>query len=189
MGRVSTVAAMVLAFGIHTNARADTFVVPLAVTGHYPYGPEEVPFEFDLGIALSEVLEVRFGAVGLIMAGEGLYTGCLVEQHFEAYLDAEAGIWVAATPSLGAATWPWPAPFAGEFEFGPSGGATWDFLLDGHATGQVSLEEVLFGPMFEQPPWGELESASLIIEAAPIPEPATLSLLALSGLFITRRWR
>ena len=150
-------------------AQADTFVVPLEVSRVYTMG-QQVPFEFDLGVALLQVHEVRFTCEGSITAGVD-YWGDPFSWCFQAWLRADPGYWVANGPYAGATTWPMPEPFSGESEFRPlGGGTTWDFLLDGHATGWVELPVLYFIPETppQQVPYGFLHTASLIIEAEPV---------------------
>ena len=142
-------------FGIFRVVNASTFIVPLGAEENYVTG-QETPFEFDLGVLLSDVNEVEFFCNGTITAGVSCI-GTPFSWAFSAYLDADTGfMW---------ADGPWA--FTGQSQFRPHLGGTWEFLLDGHATGQVSLPPVLYVPEFppREFPYGYLSSASIIVNA------------------------
>ncbi len=151
---------------------AETIVIPLPGAGPYLFPGVSVPFSFDLGVPLTEIQEARFNCQGSVTAGVD-YFGNPFSWHFSAWLSADPGYWVAVGPDAGAATWPDPEPFAGESVLEELLGGTWDFLLDGQADGDVSLEGMYYTPEFppQQFPSGYLDAASLIIEATPAWEP------------------
>lgn len=150
-------------------AGAETFTVPLQVSGYYEEG-DSMPFEFDLGVSLCWITRVRFVCQGTITAG----LSCDWQPfswEFQARLYAEPGYQVASGPQAGAATYPLPEPFAGESAFRRLLGGTWDFLLDGQAAGYVVLPVVIYAPEWppRELPRGYLEAASIIIEAELFP--------------------
>jgi hypothetical protein len=154
--------------GSHKSGKAETFVVPLEVTGPYPFPGMQVPFSFDLGVNLLAVQQVRFYSKGTITAGID-YGGLPFSWCFEAsFHPGSLQWWIAEGPLAGATTWPEPELFEGDAVFGRLfGSETWDFLLDGHAEGWVEFPMVITVPEFppQQYPSGYLESASIIIEA------------------------
>jgi hypothetical protein len=187
MSRVALALAVAVAVWCPRVGRAETFVVPLPVNGSY-VTEQQAPFSIDLGTTLIEVQEVRFSCEGSITAGVN-YEGDPYSWSFAVWLPADPpGLWGAYGPLAGAATWPAAEPFAGEPVLGPVIPATWDFLLDGQATGWVELPEVQEIPELpsQQYPTGVLDQASLIIEAT-VPEPTTLWLIALGSLALLRR--
>jgi hypothetical protein len=179
--------SMAWVFGSSATVKADTFVIPLDVNGFYS-GGQEVNFELDLGTALTEVVSARFICQGSVTAGLD-YWGAPLSDQFEARLLTGINYMYADGPLVGAGTWPDPEPFSCDSAFNPAFGATWDFLLDGHTAGCVLLNGVC-GPISYPPQLnscGTITSASIIIEAIPVPEPATILLLSLGGLALLRR--
>lgn len=179
--------SMALVFGSSAAVKANIFVVPLDVDGFYN-GGDTVNFEFDLGTALTEVQSARFICSGSITAGLD-YWGDPVSCRFEARLLTGVNYMFARSPYAGASEWPDPEPFSCDSVFNPAAGATWDFLLDGHTEGCVFL----WGPEgpISYPPQsnssGTITSASIIIEATPVPEPATLFFLGLGAAMLRKR--
>jgi hypothetical protein len=145
---------------------------------------DSVLISIDLGMSLQEIHDVRFNCSGDISAigAPGLFectflAGTAQWQH--AYTD------VVSSPSF--------APFtSNNISFVSSNGATWDFLLDGNASVYVRLiTNMMYIP--ENPPdsiYGHIYSASLTIDATPatpVPEPTSMLLLVLGGLFLRKR--
>jgi hypothetical protein len=162
-------------FGLSVVVRADTFVILLDVNGFYN-GGQDVNFEFDLGTALTEVNSARFICEGSITAGLD-YWGDPISDQFEARLLTGTNYMYARGPFVGAGMWPDPEPFSCDSVFSPAFGATWDFLLDGHTTGCVLLTGVE-GPISYPPQLnscGTITSASIIIEATPVPLEADIN--------------
>jgi hypothetical protein len=152
-------------FGIFRVVNASTFIVPLEAEGSYVTGQETL-FEFDLGVMLSDVNEVVFVCNGTITAGVS-YIWTPFSWLFSAYLDADTGYMLAEGPWAGEDTFPSPEPFTGQPQFRPHSEETWDFLLDGHATGRVSFPAIYYIPEFppREFPYGYLSSASIIVNA------------------------
>ncbi|MCX5638808.1 MAG: PEP-CTERM sorting domain-containing protein [Planctomycetota bacterium] len=161
---------------------ADIYQIPLDVNGYYEFG-DSILFNIDLGTQLTEVHDVRFNCSGDIAAIDALglfectfFAGVAKCQH--AYTD------VISSPFF--------TPFTCDnIPFISSNSATWDFLLDGEASGYIRLiTNIVYIPEF--PPehiYGNIYSASLSINATPVPEPCTLLLLGLGGLALLRRHR
>ncbi|MHC4500984.1 MAG: hypothetical protein ACYS21_17935, partial [Planctomycetota bacterium] len=114
-------------------ARAETFTVPLDANGPYTIY-QEVPFDFDLGVGSCNIQTVRFACEGTRTAGVD-YFGWPFSWEFEAWFRAEPGYQVADGSAAGAATYPTAEPFEGESGFHRVMKGTWDFLLDGQASG------------------------------------------------------
>ncbi|OGL47064.1 MAG: hypothetical protein A2161_20180 [Candidatus Schekmanbacteria bacterium RBG_13_48_7] len=151
--------------GLFSNAMADTFVVPLSVSGSYMTG-DKIPFDIDLGVELLEVLEVKFYCKGTVTAGLD-YWGNPFSWMFQAWMPASPGYWIADGTSAGESTWPAPEAFEGESLFRDLLHPTWDFLLDGGASGWVELSDVMSIPEYppSKLPAGTIESASITIIA------------------------
>ena len=154
-------------FGGFDYAAADTFIVPLKVSGTYAAG-DSVPFNFDLGVKLLDITEVRFYCKGAITAGLSYYS-VPFSWAFQAWMPASPGYWIADGAEAGDATWPAPEDFEGESVFYKLLSPTWDFLLDGAASGWVELPDVMFIPEYPplEFPAGSIESAYLTIIATP----------------------
>jgi hypothetical protein len=169
-------------------ARADIFEVPLPVTGTYHY-LQTRDFSFDLGVRLQEVHAVRFRAEGSILSpltgpAGGPYRP--IDGAFIAALQREDMPTTAGAPSAGKDTYPDPEPFSG---FGTFTEQTWGFLLDGTAEGRVYWGAAEFTTGGASGGQGILNSAMLIIDATPVPEPTALSILSILMLPLFRRQR
>jgi len=152
-----------------SESLGDTYVVPLNVSGSYNMGQSK-SIEFDLGVQLYQVQSVRFVCAGNVTAGLN-YSFQPYGDYFGCFLNAEPYYMYAVGPTVGASTYPSPQYFSGQYLFNPFiGDETWNFLLDGHATGYVKLATIYSIPEF--PPYsyphGYLDSASIIIEATPV---------------------
>jgi hypothetical protein len=172
---IISVIALLLAAAI---ASGDTFVVPLSVTGSYNSGQSRA-IEVNLGVPLLQVNSAYFICSGNVTAGLNYWLQPY-GSYFNCYLSADNGYMYAKGPTVGAATWPSPQLFSGQYLFQPFwSGETWNFLLDGHATGSVGMPTWAFIPEF--PPYslptGYLSSASIIIDAIPLtfPPPGALA--------------
>ena len=159
---------------------ADIYQIPLDVNGYYEFH-DSISFNIDLGTQLTEVHDVRFNCSGDVAAidAPGL---------FECTFFAGAAKWQHAyTDVIYSASF---TPFTCDnIPFISSNSATWDFLLDGEASGYMRLiTNIIYIPEF--PPehiYGNIYSASLSINATPVPDPATLLLLGLGGLALLRK--
>lgn len=169
-------------------ARAAIFEVPLPVTGTYRYH-ETRDFAFDLGMRLQEVHSVEFLAEGTILSPltgppGGPYRP--IDGAFIAALQREDMPTTAGAPPAGKDSYPDPEPFSGSGSFTNQ---TWAFLLDGAAEGRVywgAAELITGGAAGGE---GILTSATLIIDATPVPEPAAISSLLISVFPLLRRRR
>ncbi len=162
--RCSLVIVVVL-LALPAVCTADTFTVPLDVNELYDAG-QWTPFEFDLGVALCHVSEVRFICEGTVTGGLDYQTQPF-SWCFNAYLNADIARMVARGPKVGAWTYPQCDSFSADSTFAPLREATWDFLLDGRAAGSVGMSEVCYRPdrAPRQMPSGCITSAYLVVEA------------------------
>lgn len=168
------------------SLQAVTYTVPLCT--NRPFTTAAMDFSLDLGTALSSVQSVSFQYDGNITAGR-YSDGTPYNSKFIAGFYNSGAIYTSS-PYAGAATWPNPEPLSGIVPMPDSGGASWTFLLDGQATGYVQLSNVMWWDGTPPPlnnPSGYMNSASLIIEATPVPEPAGLVLLAAAAFMLNRR--
>jgi len=176
-------AIVVLAVG--TPLMAVTYAVPLCSNRPFTTG---YPFYFniDLGTPLASVQQVQFSCEGTITGGLISY-GQPYGTKFLAGLDEGPGYWLATASYAGEATWPAPESFSGTYGFSSSGGANWDMLLDGQTSGWIELSVLFWIPEHPPPisfPSGTISSASLIIEATPVPEPGSALLVLIGGLWM-----
>ncbi|UCG47341.1 MAG: hypothetical protein JSU94_17840, partial [Phycisphaerales bacterium] len=163
-GRCS-LAIVVVLLALPAVCTADTFIVPLDVNGLYDAG-QWTPFEFDLGVALCHITEVRFVCEGTVTGGLDYQTQPF-SWCFNAYLNADIARMVARGPKVGAWTYPQCDSFSADSTFAPLREATWDFLLDGRAAGSVGMSEVYYRPdrAPRHMPSGCITSAYLVVEA------------------------
>ena len=82
---------------------------------------------------------------------------------------------------------PYDGPFSEQNAFWGGGHPTWDFLLDGQAQLYAELlPNGFYSGVGVETPSAEITEAQLIVDGV-VPEPATLSLLAIGGLALIRR--
>lgn len=148
---------------------ADIYLVPLSVNGYYELH-NYIDFNINLGVQFSQINEVRFQAQGDIFAVDapGLFECTLVA--------APAKLQYSCGPEITPSSPPESVAFDFDAGFFSVDGATWDFLLDGEAYGYVWLVTSMMYPP-EYPPeniTGNINSAFLLIDAIPVPEPTTL---------------
>lgn len=177
--------AVILAIAaIPTLTRADIVELPLACTGEYSF-LQTWSTQFDVGVAFTEISSIYMNWSGEITAKEilpggtadGLFTASLYESDPHSYFGH-------AYIQGGSATHPDPEPFDTQSMFSNEG---WSPLLDGQARIQIMLSNVSH-PLDAGTlslPSGTLDSATLVIEGQPIPEPGILSMLLL-GIGIVR---
>lgn len=158
---------------------AAIYSVSLNVNGYYGFN-DPTDFNIDLGVQFTQIHEVRFQAQGDIYAVDapGLFECTLIA--------APAKGQHSYGPEIPPSSPPVSVPFDCDATFIASNGATWDFLLDGKAVGYVRLiTSATYPPEF--PPeniTGNINSASLLIDATPVPEPTSLLLFGLGALFL-----
>jgi hypothetical protein len=177
-------------------ASAASFTLPLpGLTGSYSVSTvREAPVDF--GFSFVSIDEVGIDWSGSLTPGLGQGDGVElpVEPSFpwltqiRAFMDPPGfGMWHATVGPLGGS-------FAEEQPFswsGPSGAATFDFLLDGTATVSSQLAPlIVIGGTAVVPPSGVITGASLVVVGT-VPEPSAALLLAfgLAGLAVGVRRR
>jgi hypothetical protein len=174
---------------ITTTALAETYVLSLNCLGDYGT-PQTISVDF--GQSFSSVQSVSIAWSGQITPGgvladpDGIVGPSPVPGWFTAgfLVDDEFPVEEAVTPALGGMTYPGPESFNLTSVFNPiDNHQGWDFLLDGRADLLVQVASdniVLFYPGWGAT--GSLGSASLILDATPVPESGALFTM-LSGIF------
>jgi hypothetical protein len=169
----------IVVFIFCTISYGDIYEIPLAVEGYYEFN-NSISFNIDLGTELTEIHDVRFSCSGDI-------AGIDAPGMFECTFIAGAAKWQHAyTDAISSPTY--TAFTDDNIPFISSNSATWDFLLDGEGSGYVRLiTNIIYIPEF--PPehiYGNLSSASLSINATPVPEPTAVFLLGVGVIFLRK---
>ncbi|MFA5251988.1 MAG: PEP-CTERM sorting domain-containing protein [Phycisphaerae bacterium] len=172
-------------------ALGDTVELPLNCVGTYDVNAPPWTMDFDLGVTFSEISNVYIDWSGEINAMLYQISGNLTPSNRSliAGIGAIPGEgWLrSAWVQGGASTYPAPEPFNVRSEFylsGPS--ATWNSLLDGKDTVTILCPGVMGDPFPIYQGSAVLNNATLVIKGTVVPEPATLLLFALGGLFLKR---
>lgn len=174
---------------------ASIFEIPLSCPEEWSPG-QRWEMEFDLGVSFVEIQRVAVDWSGEITGALCTWrddpgaTPWSVGASFEADLLRPSGddrrIGSTAVHG-GLSTYPAPESFNLESAFS---GQPWSDLLSGR--GAIEVEFVWTLPFSWVPvtvPSGHLRHATLIVEGTPVPEPATLLLVALGALALLARRR
>lgn len=191
--------ALLLVICCAGTLQAATFTVNLPCTGSY-YAGEQYSTIIDLGQSFTSIQSVSVAWSGKIWGGlvpMPPYNSVPTNGRVIAAIwnDSNAISKQGTTPSLGAATYPSPASFDCTTALTPYlGNSSWDFLLDGKTRVTIDFSQILTIPENGMPiqPRYQLDSASLIVDGTPVPEPSSIValLLGIGGVIpIIRRRR
>lgn len=188
-------AAAVLILGMLSTARATIVELDLFSLGcptEYDFNSPYWTSDFDLGVEFVGIDSVYMDWSGEITGGLGEYDShpgepfpldVAVKAYLDMPIDAGTSVWG------GGDTYPAPEIFDCQSDFELFGLGTWSDLLDGRATIWLYHESLIIidGSYVE---YGSiiLDRANLVVEGV-IPEPSTLCLLVLGGLWITCKSR
>ena len=177
-------------FGLAGMARATIVELPLAAEGEYSSGSLWTT-DFDFGVTFTDISHVYIDWSGEIMAGlavQGLIgppDPLPKDVGIKAYLSPPIG--ASTTVWGGEATYPDPEPFDLWSEFELSGSETWSGLLDGQGTIQIYYAELIIADgYYVEHGSVALNSATLVVDGVPVPEPATLLLVGAGFLSLLR---
>jgi len=191
---IITVVIAITLLGASSLAEADIFELPLAAEGEYDFNSPYWTADFDLSVTFTDISNVYIDWAGEI-------TAALVIFDDNPGMDpAPFGVGIVAaigTPpnwrhtgvvSGGGAAYPEPEPFdlRSEFEFGTM---PWSELFDGQGTiGIEYTEPIIFGTYVEH---GSvvLNSATLIVDGVPVPEPATFLFMTIGAIALRAKHR
>lgn len=165
-------------------------IVELLLSCEGQYGLEQLwATEFDLGITFTEISNAYIDWSGTITAEligadppfpiNGQFVARLYESDPHDYMGA-------AFVRAGVATYPDPEPFDLQSSFI---NWSWSMLLDGQGRIEIWFGGIARPEIWDtvEPPSGMLDSATLVFNGTPVPEPATVILFALGGLMLRRR--
>ena len=196
---VTVVAASLMLLVCAAAAQADEYRIDLtSLEGLYSYTQSDGPVTIDLGTAL-----IALESIELELAGsnaQGYWSGGLITAD-----EWKSGLLAVTMDSASSFPDQWGDSFRADADgtftttlslHRSGGGTDWSFLADGvtdiaisnsvlaSIDGGFSLIDLVAGR-----PSYDLTDVVLVINATPVPEPASLSLAALGGLAVLRRRR
>jgi len=180
---------MLCVFLTASAALGSTYTMPITLTGTYLEGGAARSQTIDFGVGLESIQAVSITWSGSVTGGTKGYGGpppfpvtttpydCGLVAWFTSGTDGI--VKQAIGPVAGADTYPSPESFSRTDTF--TGSASWSFLLDGRAQISVQMDTVYFldPPRYRTYAQGNLNSATLVLEGSPVPEPSGLVALVL----------
>ncbi len=183
MGKIAAISVLVVLFGI-TGVDAAIVELPLTCEGRYDFNSPYWTTDFGLGVTFTEISHVYIDWSGEITAGLAVDPMRPGPQPFPEDVGLSAGLgrapfWRHTGFYGGAALYPEPEVFDFKSEF-ELGSMPWSELFDGQCRIEINYVAVI-GPYltFVESGFVDLSSATLVVEGTPVPEPATILLLAL----------
>jgi len=180
---------VIIVSAVSSVVNAVTVEIPLACEGQYALG-QAWATDFDIGNAFTEISNIHIDWSGSIKAEliGSLAAPFPIDAQFVATLyDLDSDDYCGrASVQTGNATYPFPEPFDLRSAFSDY---DWSLLLDGRGSIEVSFWGIIRPAIWStiENPLGQLDSAKLVFEATPIPEPATVLLLGLVAVFLRKR--
>lgn len=190
VSRLAALCAIALA---STGGIASGTTVSIPLPGLLSYTQGNKTVNFDAGVQFQSISQVRIHLAGTVTPGVWNYTNPATGESGQMAVPTYLG------PGLGSgfilqaiAQVPNPVNGTFPFEFWSPGG-DYGFLLDGKDKITMTLMYAFSGNLV----WGEgvssgsatISAATLLIDGVVVPEPMSLSLLAVAGLFASRRRR
>ena len=169
--------------GYAYTANAVIIELPLECEGEYGFHDTWIT-AFDLGVEFTEISSIYIDWSGEITAFQGMY-GIYASQFVASLYESEPHNYFArAYMAGGTTTYPNSEPFDLQSQFTDD----WTMLLDGQSNIKIWFGDTIhpLGSVVSAGT-GRLDSATLIIEGTIIPEPVTVSLLALGIVLLRRR--
>lgn len=185
-------AIVVVVLVVQSNVHAAVFEIPLACQGQYDAG-QTWTTDFDLGVSFTQISSIYIDWSGSITAElialvDDPYVTLPWDAQFVANLyDLSSHDFCGAAYVVGGeATYPLPDPFDLQSAFSNN---AWSKLLGGQGTVEIGFWGTILPAIYYtvEPPSGQIQSATLVLEGTPVPEPITLLLLGAGAIALLRK--
>ncbi|MBN1392101.1 MAG: PEP-CTERM sorting domain-containing protein [Sedimentisphaerales bacterium] len=184
------IAIMLATAGVALGDTVELNLFSLGCPTAFDHNSQYWTSDFDLGVTFTEITNVYIDWSGEITAGLVVRNSdpcnpfprdVAISTYLDMPIDAGASAWG------GQDTYPTPEPFERQSDYQLFGLGTWSGLLDGRATIWLYYETLMIGEGYYIKSGSIiLNKANLVVEGV-IPEPSSLCLIGLGGLWIIRK--
>ena len=193
MNKIALIICILAIVALAPQTEATIVELPLDAAGVYGWSSGYWETDFDLGVTFSDISNVYIDWSGEIMAAT------VKENSGDDPFPIDIGIMAVfggnathhASVHAGEATYPQAEPFAEMSEFMLTGLDTWNDLLDCKGTLFISPDYPASSNTMGYIEYGyiQLDMATLVVEGAVVPEPATFALFVLGAAFVSQTKR